>query len=57
MKDKIVVETKGSPVLIDLVIVYMTEDPTTHIILGRPFLRNIKALINLHEGNERIGLP
>ena len=35
----------------------MPEDPIAPIILGRPFLRTIKALINLHEGNVRIGLP
>jgi hypothetical protein len=35
----------------------MTEDPIAPIILGRPFLRTIKTLINLHEGNVRIGLP
>ena len=34
----------------------MPEDPITPIILGRPFLRTIKALINLHEGNVRIGI-
>jgi hypothetical protein len=35
----------------------MPEDPIAAIILGRPCLRTIKALINLHEGNVRIGLP
>ena len=35
----------------------MPEDPIAPIILGRPFMRTIKALINLHEGNVRIGLP
>ena len=35
----------------------MPEDPVAPIILGRPFLRTIKALINFHEGNVRIGLP
>ena len=57
IKENIVVEIKGSPALIDLVIVDMPEDPITPIILGRPFLRTIKALINLHDGNVRIGLP
>jgi hypothetical protein len=32
-------------------------DPKTPTILGRPFLRTIKVLITLHEGNVRIGLP
>jgi hypothetical protein len=54
---KIVVETKRCPALIDLVRVDMLEDPTAPIILGMPFLRTIKALINLHEGNVRIKLP
>ena len=57
IKDNIVVEIKGCPALIDLVIVDMPEDPIAPIILERPFLRTIKALINLHEGNVRIGLP
>ena len=35
----------------------MCEDPIAPIIQGRPFLRTIKALVNLHEGNVRIGLP
>ena len=35
----------------------MPEDATAPIILGRPFLRTIKALINLHEGNAKLQLP
>jgi hypothetical protein len=35
----------------------MPKDSTTPIILERPFLRTIKALINLHDGNVRIRLP
>ena len=48
---------RGSHALLDLVIVDMHEHPIAPIILGRPFLRTIKALINLHEGNIRIDLP
>ena len=48
---------KGCPALIDFVIVDMPEDATAPIILGRPFLRTIKALINLHEGNVKLQLP
>ena len=48
---------KGCPALIDFVIVDMPEDATAPIILGRPFLRTIKALINLHEGNVKLRLP
>ena len=57
IKENIVVNIKGCPTLIDLVNVDMPKDPISPIILGRPFLRTIKALINLHEGNVRIGLP
>uniref|UniRef100_A0ACD5UN64 Uncharacterized protein n=1 Tax=Avena sativa TaxID=4498 RepID=A0ACD5UN64_AVESA len=57
IKGNLVVEIKVSPALIDLVLVDMPEDPIGPIILGRPFLRTIKALINLHKGNVRIGLP
>ena len=48
---------KGCPALIDFVIVDMPEDATAPIILGRPFLRTINALINLHEGNVKLQLP
>src|SRR5215216_4359030 len=54
IKENIVVEIKGSPALIDLVIVDMPKDPIAPIILGRRFLRTIKALINIHDGNVRI---
>jgi hypothetical protein len=57
IKENIVVEINGCPSLIDLVIVDMPEDPTAPIILVRSFLRTIKSLINLHEGNVRIVLP
>ena len=57
IKENIVVEIKGSLVLIDLIIMDMPEDPIAPIILGRPFLRTIKTLIHLHEWNVRIGLP
>jgi hypothetical protein len=33
------------------------KTPGAPIILGRPFLRTVKALINLHEGNVRFELP
>jgi hypothetical protein len=34
----------------------MPKDANAPIILGRPFLRTLKALINLHERNARIDL-
>jgi hypothetical protein len=57
IKDNIIVNVKGCPTLIDLVVVDMTEDTNAPIILGSPLLRTITALINLHEGNVRIDLP
>ena len=57
IKENIFFQIKGCPALIDLVIVDMPEDPIAPIILGRPFLRTVKALINLHEGNVRFELP
>ena len=57
IKENIVVQVKDCPALIDLVIVDMPGDPIAPIILGRPFLRTFKALINLHEGNVIIELP
>ena len=56
IRQNIVVQIKGFPALIDFVIVDMPEDPVAPIILGRPFLRTVKALINLHEGNVRFEL-
>ena len=38
-------------------IVDMPEDNVAPIILGRLFLRTVKALINLHEGNVSFELP
>ena len=35
----------------------MPGDTTGPIILGHPFLRTIKALINIHEGNMKLQLP
>ena len=57
IKENVIVQIKGCPSLIDLIIVDMPKDPIAPIILGRPFLRTVKALINLHEGNVRFELP
>ena len=46
IKENIVVQTKGSPAFSDLVIVGMHEDPIAPIILGRPFLKIVKAMVN-----------
>jgi hypothetical protein len=54
LKQNIVVEIKGCPAFIDLVIVDIPEDPIAPIIISRTFLRTIKSLINPHEGNVRI---
>ena len=40
---KIVVQIKGSPALLDLVIIDMPEDPIAPIIFGRPFLKLLKS--------------
>ena len=48
---------KGCPALIDFVIFDLPEDATAPIILGRRFLRAIKVMINLHEGNVKLQLP
>ena len=57
IKENVVVHIKGCPTLLDLIIVDMPEGPIAPIILGRPFLRTVKSLINLHEGNVRFELP
>jgi hypothetical protein len=46
IKKNIGVPIKRCPSLIEFVIVDVPEDPITHIIIGRPFLRTSKALTN-----------
>jgi hypothetical protein len=43
--------------MIDLVKVDMPKDPSAPIIIGRPFLMTIKAMLNVFEGNVRFDLP
>jgi hypothetical protein len=57
IKHNVLVQIKWCPALIEFVIVDMPEDVIAPIILGRPFLRMAKALINLHEGNIRFEFP
>ena len=57
IKENTLVYIKGYPSVIDFVIVDMPEDIVAPIILGRPFLRTIKALINLYEGSVKLQLP
>jgi hypothetical protein len=57
IKHNVLVQIKRCPTLIDFVIVDMPEDAIAPIILGRPFLKTVKALINFHEGNVRFELP
>ena len=56
IKHGVVIQINDCPVMIDLVTVDMPEDPIAPIILGRPFLRTIKATINVFEGNGRFVL-
>lgn len=53
IKHGVVIQINDCPVMIDLVIVDMPEDPIAPIIPGRPFLRTIKAIINVFEGRKR----
>ena len=56
IKHGVIIQINDCPIMIDLVIVDMPEDPVAPIILGRPFLRTIKAVINVFEGNVRFDL-
>jgi hypothetical protein len=47
IKQNILVDIKDCLARTDFVIVDMTEDPIAPIVLGRSFLRTIKALIDL----------
>jgi hypothetical protein len=57
IKHGVIIQINDCPVMIDLIIVDMPKDPIAPIILGRPFLRTIKAVINVFEGNVRFDLP
>ncbi|GKB46522.1 reverse transcriptase domain-containing protein, partial [Tanacetum coccineum] len=47
--EDVVVRVDGFTFLADFVVVYFEPDPRVPIILGRPFLRTTKALIDLYE--------
>lgn len=51
IKQNIVVQIKDCPILLDHVIVDMPKHDNAPIILGRPFLRMVKALTDMQEGN------
>jgi hypothetical protein len=57
IKHGVIIQVYGCTAIIDLAIVDMPEDHIVPIILGRPFLRTIKATINVYEGNVRFDLP
>ena len=56
IKHGVIVQINDCLVMTDLVMVDMPEEPISPIILGRPFLRTIKAVINVFEGNVRFDL-
>ncbi|GJW11556.1 reverse transcriptase domain-containing protein [Tanacetum coccineum] len=47
--EDVVVRVDGFTFLADFVVVNFEPDPRVHVILGRPFLRTAKALIDLYE--------
>ncbi|GKF50054.1 reverse transcriptase domain-containing protein [Tanacetum coccineum] len=47
--EDVVVRVDGFTFLADFVVVNFEPDPRVPIILGRPFLRTVKALIDLYE--------
>ena len=42
---------------IDFIVLDIDCNPTCHIILGRPFLRTIGAVIDMKEGNIKFQFP
>ena len=44
-------------VLLDFIVLDIDSNPTCPIILGRPFLRTIGAIIDMKEGNIRFQFP
>ena len=51
----IVTNRKYLPV--DFIVLDIDCNPSCHIILGRPFLRTIRAIIDMKEGNIRFQFP
>ena len=45
----VIIQINDCPIIIELVIVDMPEDPIAHIILGRQIFRTIKATITVFE--------
>ena len=42
---------------VDFIVLDLDCNPTCHVILGRPFLRKIGAIIDMKEGNIRFQFP
>ena len=42
---------------IDFIVLYIDYNPSCPIILGRPFLRTVGAIIDMKEGNIRFQFP
>lgn len=57
VKENVVVKINGCHALIDLVIVGIHVDHVAPIILGRPYFRTVKTIINVQQGNIRFDLP
>ena len=52
IKDVLIVANRNY-VPVDFIVFYTDCNPACHIILGRPFLRTIRATIDMKEGNIR----
>ena len=51
--DDVLIVVNDNYVPVDFLVMYIECDPSCPIILGRPFLRTIGAIIDMKEGNTR----
>ena len=55
--DDVLIVVNDNYVPVDFIIMDIECEPSCPIILGRPFLRNIGAIIDMKEGNIRFQFP
>ena len=55
--DDVLIIVNDNYVPIDFLVIDIAYDPSCPIILGRPFLRTVGAIIDMKEGNIRLQFP
>ena len=55
--DDVLIVVNDNYVLVDFIVMYIECNVSSPIILGRPFLRTVGAIIDMKEGNIRFQFP